>query len=83
MLLCLAGPAVAAPPATELLEVVAVIPRDSPPEYQLDEAGRPGGFAIELMELIAQRAGLKVTYRVEDNWDEAIRSLREGRDSDR
>ncbi|MCR4345722.1 MAG: transporter substrate-binding domain-containing protein [Sulfuricaulis sp.] len=80
ILFCLFGTAAAEPLATaEPLDVIAAIPRNSPPEYQLDTAGHPGGFAIELMELIAQRAGLRVTYRVEDNWDEAIRSLREGR----
>lgn len=80
MLLCLAGPAVAGPIATaEPLEVIVAIPRDSPPEYQLDETGQPGGFAIELMALIARHAGLKVSYRVEDNWVDTIQSLREGR----
>ena len=80
ILFCLFGTAAAEPLATaEPLDVIAAIPRNSPPEYQLDTAGHPGGFAIELMALIAQRAGLNVTYRVEDNWDEAIRSLREGR----
>lgn len=67
------------PTAEKALEVIAAVPRDSPPEYRLNEAGQPEGFAIELMNLIAQRAGFSVTYRVEDNWDEAIRSLREGR----
>lgn len=59
--------------------LIAIIPRDSPPDYELDANGRPVGFAIEVMELIARRAGFKVRYQVEDNWDKTIAALRAGR----
>ncbi|MCR4300773.1 MAG: transporter substrate-binding domain-containing protein, partial [Sulfuricaulis sp.] len=59
--------------------LIAVIPRDSPPDYLLKADGSPGGFAIEVMELIARRAGIKVRYQIEDNWNQTLAALREGR----
>jgi len=59
------------PPATvDSIErpVIAVVPRDWPPQYSLDDEGRPAGFAIDVMNEIAARAGLKVIYRVMDNF---------------
>jgi PAS domain S-box-containing protein len=66
-----------APPSDH--ELIAVIPRDSPPDYQLKADGSPDGFAIEVMEQIARRAGIKVRYQIKDNWNQTIAALREGR----
>lgn len=57
----------------------AVVPKNFPPEYSLDKSGKPQGFAIDTMEAIAQSAGLKVTYQVEENWQNTLKALREGR----
>jgi ABC-type amino acid transport substrate-binding protein len=59
--------------------VVAAIPRHFPPQYRLDDQGRPGGFAIEAMEAVARSAGLRVNYRVEPDWPAALAALRENR----
>ena len=48
--------------------VVAVVPRDWPPQYGVDADGKPTGFAIEIMDKIAALAGLWVSYRVVDDF---------------
>jgi signal transduction histidine kinase len=58
--------------------LTAAIPRDAPPNYLLDDNGRPTGFAVELMALIARRAGVELRYRVEPNWGAVIDALRRG-----
>ncbi|MBA4421733.1 MAG: hypothetical protein C0390_01380 [Syntrophus sp. (in: bacteria)] len=62
-------------------EVLAGIPKDFPPHYSIDEkTGQPSGFAIDTMDEIARRAGLKkVRYVVFDGWSAVIRALKEGR----
>ena len=60
-------------------ELIAAVPRDFPPQYQLDESGRPAGFAIDVMEAVAGRTGVKVRYRVEPTWHDTLEALREGR----
>ncbi len=47
-------PAQESPPLRLVLR--AAVPRDFPPYYLIDEAGQPTGFAIEVMNLIADRA---------------------------
>jgi PAS domain S-box-containing protein len=59
-------------------EVVAVFPADFPPQYSLDEQGRPTGFAIDSMDAIARLAGLRVTYRPVDSWTTAMDALLAG-----
>ncbi len=43
---------------------IAAVPRSWPPQYSVDEDGNPTGFAIDVMEEIAKRAGIKVIYKV-------------------
>ncbi len=64
--------------ASDLLEITAVVPRKFPPQYSVDDTGRPTGFAIDVMEGIAQRAGLRVTYLVKDHWSDVQQTLRSG-----
>jgi len=58
--------------------VVAVVPRHWPPQYSVDENGHPSGFAIDVMEAVAARAGLSVAYRVVDSFAKAISALKSG-----
>ncbi len=53
---------------TSVREVIAGVPRSWPPQYSVDENGNPTGFAIDVMEEIAARAGLRVGYRVMDSF---------------
>ncbi len=59
--------------------VVAVIPRDSPPTYYRDEkTGKPAGFAVDVMNAIAERSGLRIDYVFEDGWSDIIEMVKSG-----
>ncbi len=59
-------------------EVVIAFPKEFPPHCFLDKKGQPTGFAIDAMNQIAGLAGLKVTYKAEQNFASAQESLRDG-----
>ncbi len=65
-----------ADPATR--QVIAGVPRSWPPQYGVDENGNPTGFAIDVMEEIAARAGLRVDYRVMDSFAEVSEAMNAG-----
>ncbi len=58
--------------------VIAAVPRSWPPQFQIDENGNPTGFAIDVIEAIAVRAGLKVTYLIKDSFADTVDALRDG-----
>ena len=58
--------------------VVAVVPRSWPPQYDVDKDEKPIGFAIDVMNEIAARAGLTVTYIIAENFAAADRMLKRG-----
>ncbi len=61
-------------------EIRAGVLRNFPPDYFLDEAtGKPVGFAVDVMDAVAENAGLNVRYVVFDEWPLANQALREGR----
>ncbi len=62
----------------ETKEVVAAVTRDFYPEYVVDADGRPEGFAIDMMNEVAKRAGLSVTFRVFESWSDLIAALERG-----
>ncbi|MDJ0706291.1 MAG: EAL domain-containing protein [Leptolyngbyaceae cyanobacterium MO_188.B28] len=61
------------------LSVKAVIPKNFPPQYGLDSFNQPTGFAVDVMELVANQANLDVSYQVVDSWDEVLEAVRSGR----
>lgn len=66
----------AAPPAD--LEVTAVVLRYFPPQFYLDRDAQPAGFAIDVLDKVAELAGLRVRYLVKNTWQEAVAALRRG-----
>lgn len=79
---CSVPPAVAQKPYSsekKNLDIIAVIPENFPPQYSVDKDGHPTGFAIDVMEEVAQLAGLNVSYRIEKNFNIVAKSLREGK----
>jgi PAS domain S-box-containing protein len=58
--------------------ISAAIPRSWRPQYSQDEDGNPTGFAIDVMEEIAARAGVTVTYRTYDNFAEVSDAMNRG-----
>ena len=56
----------------------AAVPMNSPPQYSLDPDGRPVGFAIDVMDRLADRAGFKVDYQVYPTWKDVFMALERG-----
>jgi PAS domain S-box-containing protein len=71
---CLSARADERPPD---LVTVGVL-RDWPPEYSLDSQGRPQGFAIDVMNEVARRAGLTVRTVQFETFPEMERALATG-----
>jgi len=60
--------------------VIAAIPPDFPPTYYKDrQTGKPTGFAVDIMDEVARRAGLKVVYVFGQHWDEVERLVLSGK----
>lgn len=64
---------------TALTRVVAIIPPDAPPTYFRDQNGKAAGFAVDIMDAVAARAGLQVEYVLEDGWDDIIEMVKNGK----
>lgn len=60
------------------LEVIAVVPREFPPQYTTDRLGQADGFAIEIIEQVAALANLKVTFVMKRSWSEVIAAITNG-----
>ncbi len=61
-------------------EISAGVLRNFPPEYITDETtGAPGGFAVELMDVVARTAGLRVRYVPFDDWSSLNEAFRKGK----
>lgn len=71
-------PGAATPATGARATITAGTLRDWPPYYQVDEAGRPTGFAVEVLDAIAARAGFTVRYRTCETFVEMQRALAAG-----
>ncbi len=59
--------------------LVAVIPPDGQPSFFQNKAtGKPSGFAVEVMGLVAERAGLQLRYEFVPGWAEIIKRIEQG-----
>jgi len=58
--------------------IIAVIPEDFPPQYQLDKQGNPSGFAVEMLNAIAATANINVEYVVKPTWKEVFSTIENG-----
>jgi PAS domain S-box-containing protein len=63
-------------PASVVLQ--AGVLSDWPPQYQLDPNGQPTGFAVDLVEQVADAAGLRLAYTVMDSWELLSDALQSG-----
>lgn len=52
--------------------ITTAIPRAWPPHYIAEEGARPTGFAVEILDAVAARAGYTVSYRVTPTMREAF-----------
>ena len=59
--------------------IVVGVPANFPPQYYVDEeTGEPYGFAIDVMDEIAARSGLKIRYVVFDTWADVNEAIKTG-----
>jgi PAS domain S-box-containing protein len=59
--------------------VTVGVPQSFPPYYGLDEDGNPVGFAVEVMDAVAERAGFEVSYRIVKTGGDNFEALLAGR----
>ncbi|RPH47949.1 MAG: PAS domain S-box protein [Desulfobacteraceae bacterium] len=59
--------------------IIAGVHRNFPPIYTIDETtGKPAGFAIDIMDEVANRSGFKIQYVIFDEWPSIIKALKNG-----
>lgn len=70
--LCSAFPAAAQTgPEGDNTTITASMPAAWPPHYIALPSGEPAGFAVEILDAVAERAGYEVSYRITDTMREA------------
>jgi ABC-type amino acid transport substrate-binding protein len=55
--------------------IISSTAKDFPPYYVIDKSGKPGGFAVEVLNEVAKRAGINVEYKIYKNGRELQRAL--------
>jgi len=63
----------------ETKKIIAVFPSHFPLYYQQDDNGKPSGFAIDVMDAVAARAGMEVSYDAKKSWAEATAAIQGNR----
>ncbi|OSM06252.1 ATP-binding protein [Magnetofaba australis] len=58
--------------------ITALVPKYFPPQYQLNDSGKPSGFAIDVFDTVAEMAGLQVRYVVKDSFPDVVNALHAG-----
>jgi PAS domain S-box-containing protein len=77
-LLALAAGTVGAEEARK--KIIAAVPADFPPTYFQDKnTGKAAGFAIDIMDEVAKRAGLEVDYVFGHPWDDIHQMVLSGK----
>ncbi|MDJ0880532.1 MAG: diguanylate cyclase [Gammaproteobacteria bacterium] len=59
-------------------ELVVAVPEKFPPYYQTNPKGETEGFAIDMFNAVAERAGLRFRYQVYLNWMDVISAIKTG-----
>jgi len=57
------------------IEVKVAVLKDFPPQYSLSKYGQPQGFAIDLIESVAEIANFKIKYLIKENWQEMFEAM--------
>ena len=66
------------PESNPRLSVKIAVLANFPPQYTLDDNGKPTGFAVDVMNQVAGLAHLDPAYVVFQNWPDAQQALRSG-----
>ena len=60
-------------------KITAVVVKNFPPHYLVDENGEAQGFAIDILNEVALRMSLDVTYVIKDDWSQTANALKQGK----
>ncbi|WXG53671.1 MAG: EAL domain-containing protein [Candidatus Sedimenticola sp. (ex Thyasira tokunagai)] len=58
--------------------LTVAVHRQFPPQYSLDSEGNPQGFAIDIIKVVAARAGYPIQFKVYDTWPDIHQAVRSG-----
>lgn len=59
-------------------KVIVSVLTNFPPHYQIDDTGQPHGFAVDVMEHVAQLADIEISYQSVPLWSDALAALEQG-----
>lgn len=57
-------------------DIIAVFPKFFPPYFITDKEGNTTGFAVEVLDAVAQQAGLTITYLPKETWNDVTIALK-------
>ncbi|GAA0787811.1 EAL domain-containing protein [Roseibium denhamense] len=66
------------PAVEQVSTLTAAVPANWPPQYSLDKHGNPQGFAIDVIEHLADGLGFQIEYKVTDTFTQSIELLKSG-----
>jgi len=58
--------------------MTAVVVKNFPPDYSLDASGKPEGFAIDVINELADIANFRIKYIVKNDWTQTAQVLKDG-----
>ncbi|MDX1295944.1 MAG: transporter substrate-binding domain-containing protein, partial [Sulfurimonadaceae bacterium] len=59
-------------------QLLAAVPAHFPPHYIVDDKGEVGGFAVEIMDIVARDLGVEIEYIPKNTWIEVHDALSNG-----
>ena len=63
----------------EELHVKVAVLTHFPPQYETSKSGEPSGFAVDVVEAVAELADFKIEYVVLENWSALFEAMKSGR----
>ena len=60
-------------------KVIAAVPKSFPPYYSQVGNGQSTGFGIDIMDAVAERAGIRIEYKAYNSWSEVFSAIVDGR----
>ena len=65
-------------PQTKPMHITAVVVKNFPPHYSINEKGEPQGFAIDIIEQLSINSGFTLNYIIKEDWADTAMALKNG-----
>ncbi|MCK4743920.1 MAG: transporter substrate-binding domain-containing protein [Sulfuriflexus sp.] len=59
--------------------LLVAVPEHVPPQYNLDNKGKPIGFAIDVLTHVTEHLGFNVEYKIQPDWTATFKALKDGK----